>query len=133
MSSIYVIAISTGIIIPAIAFYFHLTEKTNAIGYDVLSGVMRGVVLRRGYRWIVFLQVWLPNVLGLVIFSFVVGFAEFQLAKLTPDPEARVVCHVCAFLMFGTAGVTLIGLISNSAVFASPIAYDRRVLGDVGK
>ena len=68
----------------------------HARGDALATGLMSGVPISTKHRWLLLFNNWLPNALGVAIFSLVVALVLIAIAREANDRFVEVVAYLCA-------------------------------------
>jgi predicted secreted protein len=87
---------------------------------EILTGVVKGVPVSTKYRWIMLFTNWLPFVVFLVAFLFVMALGLLELARGAEDERIRLLGYACAVLpTSGAAFWSILGVIEFSNMLSA--------------
>jgi hypothetical protein len=76
----------------------------HARGDALATGLMSGVPISTKHRWLLLFNNWLPNALGVVLFSLIVALVLIAIAREANDRFVEFVAYLCA-IGFGFSSV----------------------------
>jgi len=121
MTDFMVLAAISLLFVMGTSMFFYLSNKTNDVGYQIVTGVVDGVAISVHQRMFMLYNYWVPYVGSVASCSGVLGFAQLQFAGRAGDDSVRILGYVAA--LFGAAGV-----IGWLVLGASAFAHYRSVL-----
>jgi hypothetical protein len=99
-------------------------HKTNNDRIDeILSGVVKGIPVPVSQRRLLLFTSWLPYVAFLTAWLLVLGLGIVESARWVEAPEVRLICYMCAMVLFGGAIFTVV---LGSLLFANMLSVIRK-------
>jgi hypothetical protein len=102
MSDLTVIALIAAIVIAGYFVFLSADKWTHERGDALATGVLRGVPMSSKHRWLLLFQSWLPNALGVTLFSLFVTLALVAIARDADNRLVESLAYLCA-MGFGFA------------------------------
>jgi len=102
MTNFTVLAAIALLFVMGTSMFFYLSNKTNDVGYQILTGVVNGVAMSVHQRMFMLYNYWVPYVGSVAASSGLLGFAQLQFAGRADDDGIRILGYLAA--LFGAAG-----------------------------
>jgi hypothetical protein len=97
--------------------FFYLSNKTNDLGYQILTGVVGGAPIPAKQRLFMLYNHWAPYGSGVVSVGVFLTFAQLQFATHAGNENVKLLAYMAAFL----AAVSALGwLVLGISVFFNP-------------
>ena len=89
MTDFMVLAAISLLFVMGTSMFFYLSNKTNDVGYQIVTGVVDGVAISVHQRMFMLYNYWVPYVGSVASCSGVLGFAQLQFAGRAGDEQRQ--------------------------------------------
>jgi hypothetical protein len=98
MSNLTAIGLISAVTISSYFTVLRADRQIHERGDAVITGLIRGVHVSIRDRWVILFQHWVPNVAGVMGFSFVLTVAFLAMAQNVNDELVETLAYLCAGL-----------------------------------
>ena len=102
MSDFAVLAAIALLFVMGTSMFFYLSNKTNDVGDQILTGVVDGVAMSVHQRMFRLYNYWVPYCGSVASSAGLLAFAQLQFAGQARDDGIRILAYLAA--LFGAAG-----------------------------
>lgn len=99
----------------------------HARGDALATGLMSGVPISTKHRWLLLFNNWLPNALGVVLFSLIVALVLIAIAREANDRFVEFVAYLCAI---GFGFLSVFWLVLGTSWFVYYLSLVREAKSD---